>query len=51
MGYHSPNMTMGALPFKNSQQMVIFSSKKCVYDLEMMGFFLQYELVIMEIVL
>jgi hypothetical protein len=51
MGYHSPSMAREALPFKNAQKMVDFSSKKCVSGLEMMGFFLQYDLGIMENVL
>jgi hypothetical protein len=41
-------MSRGVLPFKNAPNMVDFSSKKCVYSLEMMGFFLQYGLGIME---
>jgi hypothetical protein len=41
-------MAKGALHLKHSPQMVDFSSKKCVFGLEMMGFFLQYDLGIME---
>jgi hypothetical protein len=44
-------MAKGVLPFKNSPKMVDFSNKKCVSSLEMMGFFLQYELGIMKSVL
>jgi hypothetical protein len=41
-------MARGALPLKNAQKMVDCSSKKCVFGLEIMGFFLQYDLGIME---
>jgi hypothetical protein len=44
-------MARGVLSFKNPPKMVDFPSKKCVYGLEMMGFFLQYDLRIMENVL
>jgi hypothetical protein len=44
----SPNMTRGCYPSKIPKTMVDFSSKKCVSGLEMMGFFLQYDLGIME---
>jgi hypothetical protein len=36
-------------PFINSPKLVEFPSKKHVSDLEIMGFFLQYDLGIMEI--
>jgi hypothetical protein len=48
MKYHSPNMDMGAQPFINPQKMVDFPTKSCVFGLEMMGFFLQYDLGVME---
>jgi hypothetical protein len=41
-------MDRGVPPFINAQKMVEFPSKKHVSDLEMMGFFLQYDLGIME---
>jgi hypothetical protein len=50
-GVALPQHGQGALPFKNAPKMVDFSSKKCVSGLEMMGFFLQYDLGIMENVL
>jgi hypothetical protein len=48
MGYNSLSMAMGVLPFKNAEKIFDFSSKKCVSGLEMMGFFVQYDLGIME---
>jgi hypothetical protein len=41
-------MERGVPPFINAPKMVEFSSKKHVSDLEMMGFFLQHDLGIME---
>jgi hypothetical protein len=41
-------MAKGAPPFINSQKKVNFSKKKVCFDLEMMGFFLQYDLGVME---
>jgi hypothetical protein len=48
MGYLSLSMARGSLPFKNAKKIFDCSSKKCVYGLEMMGFFHQYDLEIME---
>ena len=48
MKWHSPKMTRGVPPFINAKQMVNFRIKKCVFGLEMMGFFLQYDLGVME---
>jgi hypothetical protein len=48
MKWHSPNMARGVPPFINAQKMVDFSKKKVCFDLEMMGFFLQYDLGVME---
>jgi hypothetical protein len=48
MKWHSPSMARGAPPFINAQKMVDFSKKKVCFDLEMMGFFLQYDLGVME---
>jgi hypothetical protein len=41
-------MARGVPPFKKSLKMVDFLSKKCVFGLEMLGFFLQHELGMME---
>jgi hypothetical protein len=41
-------MAMGAPPFINSHKMVDFPRKRCIFGLEMMGFFVQYELGVME---
>ena len=41
-------MDRGAPPFINAQKRVKFSKKKVCVDLEMMGFFLQYDLGVME---
>jgi hypothetical protein len=41
-------MDRGATPFINTQKMVDFPSKRHVFGLEMMGFFLQYDLGIIE---
>jgi hypothetical protein len=48
MKWCSPNMARGVPPFINAQKMVKFPSEKHVSGLEMMGFFLQYDLGIME---
>jgi hypothetical protein len=42
--WHSPNLARVEPPFINAQKMVVFSKKKVCFDLEMMGFFLQYDL-------
>jgi hypothetical protein len=41
-------MSKGALPFINAQKMAEFPSEKHIFGLEMMGFFLQYDLGVME---
>jgi hypothetical protein len=41
-------MGRGAPPFIKCPKMVDFSKKKVCFDLEMMGFFLQYDLGVME---
>jgi hypothetical protein len=48
MKWHSPSIAKGAPPFINAQTMVNLSKKKVCFDLEMMGFFLQYDLGVME---
>jgi hypothetical protein len=40
-----------SLPFKKAQTIVDFASKRCVFGLEMVGFFLQHDLGIMKNVL
>jgi hypothetical protein len=47
----SPNRSKGTPPFINAPKMVDFPSKRHVSDLEMIGFFLQHDLGIMENVL
>jgi len=41
-------MDRGVPPFINAQNMVDFSKKNVCSDLEMMGFFLQYDLLVMK---
>jgi len=41
-------MGRGVPPFIKFPKMVDFSKKKVCFDLEMMGFFLQYDLGVME---
>jgi hypothetical protein len=48
MKWYSPIMAIEEPPFINSQKMVNFSNKKVWFDLEMMGFFLQYDLGFMD---
>ena len=43
-----PHHGQGALPFINAPKMVDFSKKNVCFDLEMMGFFLQYDLGAMD---
>jgi hypothetical protein len=50
-GVSLPKHVQGVPPFKNAQIMVDFSGRKCVSGLEMMGFFLQYDLGITKNVL
>jgi hypothetical protein len=46
--WHSPSMAMGVPPFINAQTKVKFLKEKMCFDLEMMGFFLPYDLGVME---
>jgi hypothetical protein len=43
-----PQHGKGVPAFINAQKLVVFSKKKLCFDLEMMGFFLQYYLGVME---
>jgi hypothetical protein len=47
MKFHSPAW-LGAPSFINAPKKVDFPRKRCVFSLEMMGFFLQYDIGIVK---
>jgi hypothetical protein len=48
MKWKSLSMSSEVTPFINSQKRVDFPWKRCVFGLKMMGFFLRYDLGVIE---